>query len=304
MCTDKIVRQILLLDPVIGVVVRELVAVEKLGLAKMRGNDLSFSFFNGFFGGKISFHSAVGFGCCGKHNDAVGERRGGFRHAESQSGVDASVCDCRCHGIGKTDVFVCHLRNTAACADEIAAFSDQVDRCFMEYFNEQTEWIQDAGYTGWIPLVHNKTWYPLQCDFSAMISPKMFERLVLPSLENISSQMGTSVYHLDGPGEIVHLDMILSVPNIHAIQWVPLPDVHLEKGNYHQCFDDEMSLDIYRRVLKAGRKVVLCGVPAYQIENIFRAVGSDGIFIFGGGVNNQEAKDLIEKLCRDGWLRP
>lgn len=188
--------------------------------------------------------------------------------------------------------------------EEIAAFSDQVDRCFMEYFNEQTQWIGDAGYTGWIPLVHNKTWYPLQCDFSAMISPKMFERLVLPSLDRVSSQMGTAVYHLDGPGEIVHLDMILSVPNIHAIQWVPLPDVHLEKGAYHQCFDDAMSLDIYRRVLKAGRKVVLCGVPAYQIENIFREVGSDGIFIFGGGVNNQEAKDLIDKLCRDGWLRP
>ena len=225
--------------------------------------------------------------------------------ADSQGAYKVSYTD-----IGGTLDIAASLRGTqyllmdlVEYPDEVAAFCQQIDRCFMEYFNEQTLWLKDAGYTGWIPLVHNKTWYPMQCDFSAMISPSMFERIVLPSLEFVSSQMGTSVYHLDGPGEIVHLDMILSVPNIHAIQWVPLPAVYLEKGNYHQKFDDELSLDIYRRVRKAGRKVVLCGVPADQIERIFLEVGSDGIFIFGSNANYQEATDLISKLCRDGWLR-
>ena len=188
--------------------------------------------------------------------------------------------------------------------DEILELSNHIDRIFIEYFNEQVGWLKDCGYTGWIPLVHDKTWYPLQCDASAMISPAMFEKLVLPSLEYTSSHMDTSVYHLDGPGEIVHLDMILSVPNIHAIQWVPLPAKHLGNGRYHQCFDDQMSLDIYRRCLAAGKKVVLCGVPAYQIEHIFREVGSDGVFIFGCDANYQEAVDLIHKMTNDGWIRP
>jgi len=29
------------------------------------------------------------------------------------------------------------------------------------------------------------------------------------------------IYHLDGPGAIHHLDTLLNLPELHAIQWVP-----------------------------------------------------------------------------------
>lgn len=189
--------------------------------------------------------------------------------------------------------------------DEVKAVSDRIDKLFMEYFYEQATWLAEAGagYTGWIPLVHEKTWYPLQCDACAMISPRMFEKLVLPSLEYTSSRMGTSVYHLDGPGEIPHLDMILSLPNVHAIQWVPLPEISLERGTYIQHFDDEMSLDVYRRTLAAGKKVVLCGVRPDQIPKIYRETGADGVFIFAGGMSFGDAVDLAATARREGWVR-
>ena len=33
-----------------------------------------------------------------------------------------------------------------------------------------------------MPIYSEKPYYPLQCDFSAMISPDMFEEFVLPEL--------------------------------------------------------------------------------------------------------------------------
>lgn len=189
--------------------------------------------------------------------------------------------------------------------EEIAAVAHRIDEIFMEYFDEQAEWLAalGAGYTNWIPLVHDRPWYPLQCDLSAMISPALFERLVLPSLDYAASRMDAAVYHLDGPGEIPHLDRILSLPGIHAIQWVPLPEISLERNSYRQNFADEMSLSIYRRVLAAGRKVVLCGVPADQVPGIYRAVGPDGVFIFTSTPTFGQGVALASQARQEGWVR-
>lgn len=211
---------------------------------------------------------------------------------------------------GQIDVLF-SLRGEALLADfvlapeEVLAAQARLDREFVAYFNTLSGIIgpTGCGYTGWIPLVHDKPWYPLQCDLSVMISPAMFEKFVLPSLDWVSSRIGQCVYHLDGPGEIRHLDMLLSLPNIHAIQWVPLPRTKIDDPAYYfQDFADEMSLNVYRRTLAAGRKVVLCGVQPFQVPQIFSAVGCDGVFIQTGCPTRREADDLIA-LARKEWIR-
>ena len=72
-----------------------------------------------------------------------------------------------------------------------------------------------AWYDSWAKGRHNL----VQCDFSAMISPAMFEQLVLPDLEEMCSWLDCAVYHLDGQEQLRHLDMILSVKAIKMIQW-------------------------------------------------------------------------------------
>ncbi len=61
----------------------------------------------------------------------------------------------------------------------------------------------------------------LQSDFSYMISPRMFERFALPGLTVWAGALDYPFYHLDGPGQIKHLDMLLSIPRLRGIQWVP-----------------------------------------------------------------------------------
>ena len=61
----------------------------------------------------------------------------------------------------------------------------------------------------------------LQCDFSYMISPAMFERFVMPDLAACCDALDHGFYHLDGKGEIRHLEMLLSLERLRGIQWIP-----------------------------------------------------------------------------------
>lgn len=188
--------------------------------------------------------------------------------------------------------------------DEVLAAEAQIDREFIEYFNTLQKMIgpTGCGYTNWIPLVHDKPWYPLQCDMSVMISPAMFEEFVLPSLAKVAASIGQAVYHLDGPGEIKHLDMILSLPEVHAVQWVPLPNTKDQNGRFYQDFADKESIDVYRKTLAAGKKVVLLGVRPNQISAIFDAVGCDGVFIETYPGSRSRADELIDFAAKE-WIR-
>lgn len=58
------------------------------------------------------------------------------------------------------------------------------------------------------------------CDFSALISPAFFERYCLPVLQREVQTMTHNIFHIDGYGVARHLEMIASVPQVHAFQWV------------------------------------------------------------------------------------
>ncbi len=105
------------------------------------------------------------------------------------------------------------------------------------------------GSSAWMGLWAPGRWYPHQCDFSAMISPADFERFVVPSIERHCAHLDHNLYHLDGPGQIPHLDLLLDIPALQGIQWVP------GSGN-PQC-ESERWLPLYRRILERDKLLVL-----------------------------------------------
>ncbi|MCF7885911.1 MAG: hypothetical protein K9M80_05395 [Candidatus Marinimicrobia bacterium] len=59
-------------------------------------------------------------------------------------------------------------------------------------------------------------WFPgrgsdLQSDFSAMISPDMFQEFVIPDIKKQSRYLDQTIYHLDGPGQLVHVKHLLEI---------------------------------------------------------------------------------------------
>jgi len=53
-----------------------------------------------------------------------------------------------------------------------------------------------------------------------MVSTDVFDEFYLPSLLRETSYMSHNVFHLDGKGMLRHIDRILDVPEVAAIQWV------------------------------------------------------------------------------------
>ena len=59
----------------------------------------------------------------------------------------------------------------------------------------------------------------IQCDFCALMSPGQFREFVLPSLTRQARVLDRTVYHLDGPDAIKHMDALMEIRELNALQW-------------------------------------------------------------------------------------
>ena len=53
------------------------------------------------------------------------------------------------------------------------------------------------GCNAWLNVWSAKRWYPIQCDFCAMLNPMWFKRFALPDLKAQAAHRDYSIYHLD-----------------------------------------------------------------------------------------------------------
>lgn len=163
--------------------------------------------------------------------------------------------------------------------EQVLRMVDQITGLWLRYYDEQEAIIRRAcrGTSSWAPIWSPGKTYMLQCDFSYMISPKMFERFVMPDLARICDHLDHGFYHLDGKGEIPHLDHLLSIERLRGIQWIPgdgqpTPDRWLDLlkrirdgGKLCQVFvDPEGALRIVRNLGGKGfLLVVSASEPAF-----------------------------------------
>jgi 5-methyltetrahydrofolate--homocysteine methyltransferase len=136
--------------------------------------------------------------------------------------------------IGFTDLggnldILSHLRGTQQLLLDLIDHPGEVDRVVLEtrqlwlqcYEALYAHIVHSRGVSCWGPCWSPTRGYLLQSDFSYMISPAMFERFVLPELSDCCDALDFPFYHLDGRGQLAHLDMLLSVKRLRGIQWVP-----------------------------------------------------------------------------------
>ncbi|MDH7602850.1 MAG: trimethylamine corrinoid protein 2 [Armatimonadota bacterium] len=127
----------------------------------------------------------------------------------------------------------------------------------------------------------------VQCDFSAMISPSMFEEFVAPYLAEQCSRLDYSVFHLDGPCCLQHLDILLSIDELDAIQWTP--------GAGQPCACDESHIPIYRRIRAAGKSCMVRGGNPDQARNLVEELGPEGLDIAISVSSPEEADEVVRQ---------
>ncbi len=99
----------------------------------------------------------------------------------------------------------------------------EINALWLRYYDELEAITSTAGRGNacWGPLWSPTKGYMLQSDFSYMISPRMFRRFVMPDLVACCDHLDYGFYHLDGIGEIPHLDQLLSIERLRGVQWQP-----------------------------------------------------------------------------------
>jgi 5-methyltetrahydrofolate--homocysteine methyltransferase len=176
------------------------------------------------------------------------------------------------------------------CPDEVIRLAWEGHAAWWHCFEEISRLTHlNPGYTTWCPIFSEEPSYMLQCDFCYMIGPEQFEKFVLPELAASCRKLTNPFYHLDGPGQLPHLDLLLSIPELKGIQWVPgagQPDITKWP-------------DVYRKIRASGKRIQFYaghgGHGWNDIDIIADQLGSGkGLIMIGNG--NIEEEDKVHRL--------
>jgi 5-methyltetrahydrofolate--homocysteine methyltransferase len=172
---------------------------------------------------------------------------------------------------------------------EVERLVGEIDAVWMHCYDELTHIIRQAGRgtSPWAAIWSLRRCYMLQCDFSFMISPQMFERFALPSLAAACEALDHSFYHLDGPGQVRHLDMLLALKRLDGIQWVP--------GAGAPQAEEWMPL--LKRIRDAG-KLCQIYVSPDGARKIVREMGGRGLAMYIRPVDRQ-GTDIPERMTEE-----
>jgi 5-methyltetrahydrofolate--homocysteine methyltransferase len=202
--------------------------------------------------------------------------------------------------VGHTDLggnldILASLLTTEQLLFDLSDHPDQVDRLvseitqlWLQYYDELSALIQPTGRgtTPGAAIWSPARCYMLQSDFAYMISPAMFEQFVLPDLEACCGMMEHAFYHLDGKGQICHLDMLLSLKRLRGIQWIP--------GDGQP--PPEEWLPLLQRIRDADKLCQLYVSPEGALT-ITRELGGRGFaFCIDQTMSRAEAESFLDRL--------
>ncbi len=175
--------------------------------------------------------------------------------------------------------------------EDVIRLSGEIIQLWLRYYEELYAITEKAGRgtTNWAAMWSPGRTCMQQCDFSYMISPKMFERFALPDLATCFERMDHAFYHLDGKGQIPHVDRLLSLDSLAGIQWIP---------GAGQPPAEEW-LPLLKRIRDAG-KLCQVFVGAKGARTIVRELGGRGLALFiisRQPMSPAEAEDFLKVLA-------
>jgi len=133
-----------------------------------------------------------------------------------------------------------------------------------------------AGIIHWLGIWSNRPYMIPACDFNFMIGPEEFARICLPDIERQARTVGRAVFHLDGPGAARHIDALLEVDAIDAIQFTPGEGTPSTRP----------WIEMFRKILSKGRSVLII-TPIDEVVGLCETLGPEGVAIITNGSSEQ-----------------
>lgn len=157
------------------------------------------------------------------------------------------------------------LMDVIEAPEEVVRLCAEIQAAWYEAYEDVSKLLWPQVYNScWSGLLSKPSSYVIQCDFSYMISGQMFREFAMDTLRNDTRRISHLIYHLDGIGALRHLDDLLTLEQLDAIQWV------FGAGQPQA----EHWLDVYRKIEAAGKQYQICGEPENNLNVIRELHGS------------------------------
>ncbi len=191
---------------------------------------------------------------------------------------------CDLHGNG--DLLSALRSPSALCMDfydnpeQVGRSMQQARRLFPVVYNALYEaggMNSQTGSIGWIPFWSSGKFASIQCDFICMVSPEISRKYIIPALEEEAAFLDRCVYHLDGPGALVHLDDILAIKDLDAVQWVSGAG---QKPMWQW-------LDVLKKCQAAGKGLQIYDINLEEARQLHRELDPVGVVYCVGGSRDE-----------------
>lgn len=170
--------------------------------------------------------------------------------------------------------------------EQIQTLLPYINKTFFHVIDTYFDKLQAVGQaiSCWAGIVTSRRYYVPSNDFSCMISKEMFNEIFLPGIIEECRHLEASIYHLDGPNALQHLDSLLDIPELNAIQWV--------YGSGNGRASDW--LDVYKKCQTAGKGLQI-SLELDEIDLFMQELRPEGLWLTLYGVQTAEEGRAIEQ---------
>jgi len=174
--------------------------------------------------------------------------------------------------------------------DQVQRLVDLAIEDFETIYDHFDNLLKQAGQlsVSWMGIPSYGRMHIPSCDFSTMISPRFFEEFGLQILEREVQTMTHNIFHVDGKGVARHLNAILSVPEVHAIQWV-------------QGVGDDLPIMQwvpFIKELQAKKVPIIVDLNLAELESFMDEMNPQGLFLWVATENEQEELEILKRIER------
>ncbi len=173
--------------------------------------------------------------------------------------------------------------------DHVKKALERVHELFFRYYDESCRLINIAenGYSTWAGLWSRKKHFTLQCDLMVYLSPRMFREFIYPLTIEECRYFDRTIWHLDGPLELHHLDDLLSIPELDCIQWIP--------GEGNPDPSEKCWVPLYRKIQEKG-KLIQIFVPPQKVMRILSKISPRGVAINTVCRTRDQMEELVKEI--------
>jgi hypothetical protein len=159
----------------------------------------------------------------------------------------------------------------ADCPARVHELVHLANHSFLPVFDHYDQVLKAHGQMSvtWMGIPARGKMHIPSCDFTNLVSTRVFDEFYLPSLLAEVRHMTHIIFHVDGKGMLRHLDRVLAIPEIQAIQWV------------HGVGNDAPILQwlpVIRRIQGAGKGVIV-DLQLEELEPFIAATEPEGLYL-------------------------